>query len=357
MKIRIHSNDLNRMMKIIKPCLDTKSITKAVIQVTHENNRLKIRATNSHFSAEASTFLMGGDGETFCVDGPMMSRVASMCSGEIEISADEKTCTVKGTGRTKMPIVSMNIPDIPDVVGKSVKMLADNFKYCHSLVAYAVGSDQNRIQLTGVYVTTDGELMKMVTLDGFQLAIESTNANGDTISAIIPGAFMTWAASVLEAGNQLTLKTDGTKVQIITDEMKLTCPLLNGEYIDYKRLLPKTFETESLVKVGQLRDALKAGNVVNNKQKLVKLQVESDSMTVMNNSEEADFDADISCQTTGSPLKIAFNEAYLMNIMNAIDADEAIMKFNSPVSPVVVQGKDQSGIHLTLPVRIHEVMN
>ncbi len=72
------------------------------------------------------------------------------------------------------------------------------------------------------------------------------------------------------------------------------------------------------------------------------------------NSEEksADYEADVPCQTQGDGLKIAFNQKYMMNTLNAIDAEEAVLRFNSSVTPCVAHGKDEVGVRLLLPVRV-----
>jgi DNA polymerase-3 subunit beta len=72
---------------------------------------------------------------------------------------------------------------------------------------------------------------------------------------------------------------------------------------------------------------------------------------VMSNSEQADYDADIDCETQGDGLTIAFNQKYIMNTMNVIGTEEAVMKFNSPLAPCIICGREESGIHLVLPVR------
>ena len=66
MKIKIHSSELNRMLKTVVQCIDTKIQTKnSNINIIHDNNLLAIRATNGTFSAVMTAPLMGGTGESF----------------------------------------------------------------------------------------------------------------------------------------------------------------------------------------------------------------------------------------------------------------------------------------------------
>ena len=353
MNIKIHSSELNRMMKTITQCIDQRDITKlANICITHDNNILAIRASNGTFSAVMYASVLGGDGESFCVDGSMFSKVCAMCNGEIQIITDGKTCTIRGVGRTKIPIVPVDIPAFSMVKGKTVTTTGAEFTGCYNHVSYAVATDNSRIQLTGILMETEGSTLRMVALDGFQMSIDETQCAGESIKGIVPGAFMKLVSSSTGASEELKITTDGHSIQAKTDGMMLRCGLISGEYIDYNKILPTEFATKTKVNVSAVRNALKAGNVVNNKQNLVKLEIEEDRIKVTNNSEQADFEAEIPCDTQGDGLKIAFNDKYLIDTMSAIDTDEAIMNMNKSTSPVIVRNADGTGMRLVLPVRL-----
>lgn len=357
MKIKVPSSEMNRMMKTITQCIDQKSQDRSCVQVIYDNNLLTLRATNGLFSAVMSTPLLGGDGETFCVDGTMLARVCNMCSGEIEITTDGKTCTVKGAGRTRLPIVEAVIPAFEPVTGIEFAVKSDEFAKAYSNVACAISSDESRPVLTGILMECSAdpqyEYVRMTTLDGFRMAVESIPATGAMSDAkiVVPGAFAKMVAACSNFAEQFTIRTDGHQFSVSADGMLVKCTLLSGEFPDCTRILPTEFKTECLVNVGQLRDALKSGSVVNSSNNLIKMEVGATKLTVMSNSEQADFDADIPCSTQGAELSIAFNHKYLMEIIGSVGTDDVVMKFNSNISPCVMQGKNADGIRLILPVR------
>lgn len=351
MKVKVHSSELNRAMKIITQCINKQFSAFSNIEIRHADNLLTFRGTNGTFQATVSTPLLGGDGESFCVDGTMFAKVCSMCSGEVEISADDKVCTVKGAGRTRLPIVQADIPEQKEVEGKASEFAAEDFMKTFGSVSYSISADQSRIQLTGVLCEFGEYGMKMVTLDGFQMSIESAKCDGEVMKIIAPGSFMKLVSQAVSAGEKVTIRSNGIRMEASTDYVKLSCGVLAGDYPDYQRILPKEFKTECLVKVDELKNALKCGSIVNSKQSLVKLDIAKESMRVLSNSEEADYDADVGCETNGDDLCIAFNQQYLMNAINAINTEEAVLKFNTSISPCIIHGKDQNGIHLILPVR------
>ena len=96
---------------------------------------------------------------------------------------------------------------------------------------------------------------------------------------------------------------------------------------------------------------------MNNKLNTVKVAVKADELIVTNNSPMADFEAKIPCVTQGDGGMIAFNERYLMNTVSVLKEDESVIKFNTATSPVLIQCKGSDGIHICMPVRLHEVIN
>lgn len=351
MKIKIHSSELNRMMKTLTQCINPKDNNLGNIEIIYDNNLLSIRGTNGSFAAVMSTPVLGGDGEYFCVDGTMFSRVCSMCTGEIDISTDEKVCTIKGAGRTRLPIVNAKIPAFEPVTGKECSIKSEAFTRGYNSVSYALSADQGRLVLTGVLFESEKDSIRMTALDGFKMAVESVPCETEELKVVIPGAFMKLVSSSTSVGETITLRTDGKRIQANTEGMMLTCVLLSGEFPDVNRITPKEFKTNTFVYADQLQYALKSGSVVNQSNNLVKLDVKDDAITVMSNSEQADFDAEVGCKTQGDLLKIAFNHKFLMESISSIVGNEIVLRFNSPISPCVISEKDKAGYRLILPVR------
>lgn len=351
MKIKIHSSELNRMMKTMTQCIDSRSQNYSNVSIIYDNNFLSIRGTNGSFSAVMSTPVLGGDGESFCVDGNMFARVCSMCRGDVEISTDDKVCTIKGAGRTRLPIVTAKVPAFSHVNGKECKVKAEAFSKGYNSVSYAVSDDQGRIVLTGVLMESDGDGMRMIALDGFKMAMEPVPCETDEIRMIVPGAFVKLISGSTIAGETITLRTDGKRLQASTDGMMLACTLLQGDYPDHKRILPTEFKTGTKVYADQMLSALKSGSVVNQSNNLVKLAVGDTKLYVMSNSEQADFEANVECLTTGDPIEIAFNHKFLMESIGSIAANEIVMRFGTKITPCVIHAKDCEGWRLLLPVR------
>lgn len=352
MNLKVNSSDLNRMMKIISQCIDTRDTVHGNIEIIIDNNMLSIRGANNTFCAVASMPCVGASGESFCVDGEMFGKVCSMNKSFVEIITDSKTCTIKGVGRTRLPLVDAKIPSLKRLKGKTLMVNAGDFRSCYDRVAYAVSTDETRVVLTGVMMESVSGVLRMAALDGFQMSVEETKCAGDDVHVVIPAAMMKLIATGTTDEEDVKITVNDSAIQAETSVMLVRCGLLAGEFPPWQKIVPNDFKVSCRVNVAELKDALKAGSIVNNKQNLVKLDITADSMRVMNNSETADYEAEIPCATRGNSLKIAFNQRYLASTISTVDTEEADMNFNGPTSPVVVLNTNGQGIRLVLPVRI-----
>lgn len=355
MNVKIYSSDLNDMMKVVGKCVQHDVPSHANVELIHNDNTLTIRASNGIFYAEASTPAMGGDGESICLDGKMLSDVAGKSRGEIEISSSGNVCTIKGVGRIKLPVVQGNVSRPEPVTGQSVTVDGNKFSACYRHVRHAVSMDETRIILTGALTVFEGMTMKMAALDGFQLSVEEAECSpvDEPVRMVIPGKFLDLVDKSMCTGN-LTLTTDGKAVEVRTDSLLLRCGLLQGEYVAYERMLPEVFLTECRVRRDKLVEVLRTGRIVGSNQNLVKLHITEESITIQSNSEKADYEAQVESELMGDEARIAFNETYLSNALNAIDTDECVICCNTPTNPAVIKDGNMRGIRLVLPVRVVE---
>lgn len=351
MNIRIHSADMNRMMKIVNQCVDKLNEN---VEVIHDNNLLTVRGTNGVISVVATTPLLGGDGESFCVDGAMLTRVCAEYSGTIQIETSDRVCTVRGAGRTRLPIVASKVKAFEPVTGESVTVKGNDLRRCYEKVRYAISPDQVRVALTGVLVSSESGEITLTALDGFQLAVEKTACEGDGVHFLAPRAFMEMVSKSVLPDDNVKITTDGKCVQVTTDDLMANCPLLLGEFPDCKRIMPTEFQTEVLVETEKVINALKCGQAIQNKTNAVKIAIADGVMKITNNSEQADYEAEVACDVNGEDISTAFNEKYLLSALSMTESDETVLKLGGAVKPAIAQGKGKDGIHLLLPVRIFE---
>ena len=139
------------------------------------------------------------------------------------------------------------------------------------------------------------------------------------------------------------------------------CPLLSyvywlyvGEFVKKENIFPIEFTTTLKVQRSTITESIERAAVLTrgDKNNLVILDIKNGKITVNANSDMGKFEETLSAQQTGKELRIAMNGKYLIEAVKALEEDEIVISFNTPVSPFTVENiEDKRCQYLVLPVR------
>ena len=158
-----------------------------------------------------------------------------------------------------------------------------------------------------------------------------------------------------EEDEKIRISLTGNHVLFIVNNTKLVSRLLEGEFIDYRQVIPKEFKSRVKVKTKQLlnsmeRASLLGGDGHNN---LVKFTITDKKIIINSNSELGNVHEEIEIELEGNDLKIAFNSKYLIDALRVIDEDTICLEFTTELSPGIIKPIDNDNtIYLVLPVRL-----
>ena len=237
--------------------------------------------------------------------------------------------------------------------------------------SFAIAVDDPRKVLNGCLMEIHSGELRIVALDGFRLGMQVSKVGGEKNDngAIIPGKAISEMAKVLEEDSEelAMIQIGGNQLEMQTVETRLYTTLIDGEYIDYRRILPTscttslTFDKDDLAMCVE-RCALIARE---SKSNLVKMVIEENKLTLSARSEAGETTEELDVDTEGDPLTIAFNVQYVSDILKVLPEGSHVLRFNTAVSPCVVcpgsearkeaeeKGKGWNDfLYLMLPVRL-----
>lgn len=353
MKANLKVSDFAKAIKLCVVALEPKDMIRSNIQFEAENDVMKVRATNSSYSLEYTVPCDVKEEGIATVDGKMAYSVMAKASGECTILSDDKSLTIKTSGRTKLANINKDLPMIENTKGKIVSFDSVEFKNAIEKIDYAISEDQSRLILTGAHIVTDGTSAVITALDGFRLAQTKIPCNGDSIDIVVPSKILSSVCDAISDG-ELIITSNGIHVSIDGENFHINAVILSGTYIDTDRIIPKDFKTNVLLKTAGLKDCTDSATVASGSSNLVKFQIANDRIAIMSNSEGADFQGDIDAMVDGEELSIAFNLKYLIQTLAHIDTEQCELKFNTSVSPVIIvpHAENRDDLHLILPVRL-----
>ena len=216
--------------------------------------------------------------------------------------------------------------------------------------------------VAGLKMEIENEAISLIALDGYRLSLKKGKLKepiDGSISVIIPGKSMNELNKLLSGYNEnVIVKFSKTQIFFEMGNTQFTSRLLEGEFINYKHIIPT--EKAAQVKVSRKlllesseRAALLAREGKNN---LIKMDFNIDQLILTSNAEIGDVFEVIPIENQGDPIKIAFNSKFFIDALKVIDRDEMSIELTTSVGPAVIVPADGSDefIYLILPVRIAE---
>ena len=226
--------------------------------------------------------------------------------------------------------------------------------------SFAASVDESRGVITGVLFEIKEDSFNMVALDGFRMAVTREFVkNAADQSFIIPARTLNEVQKILSEtdteNEDVELILNEKRALFIIDNIKVVIRLLDGEYVKYNDILPKESQLKVVLNRSDLMEAIERASLFAKvgKNNLIKLNIQENELEITSKSEEGNVRENVYISREGKDLVIGFNSKYLIDSLKAIDDENIVMLFNTPISPCLitpVEGKEYE--YLVLPVRI-----
>lgn len=337
-----------------------------LIDVT--GHELRLSGFDYEVSAEALLDCQASDGGKVLVSGRLLAEITrSLPAAPVEIETDRSSVVLTcGTARFTLPTLPVEdyptLPAMPELAGK---IASDAFAAAVAQVFVAAGKDDTLPVLTGIRVEVDGEQLTLAATDRYRLAIRDLkwrpeSATGTT-TALIPARTLAEAAKTLAGTGAEVSVALGTGAQgegmagFSGGTRRTTTRLLEGEFPKYRSLLPNEFGSSARVTTSQLVEAVKRVSLVAARNTPIRLTFAGDELVLeAGTGGEAQASEAIETAYDGEAMTIAFNPAYLLDGLGALDSDQAHLSFNGAVKPAVITGKESEADYryMLMPVRL-----
>jgi len=376
MKIQILQENLIKAVNIASRSISTKVQLPVLanLLLATENNRLKIAATNLETGI---TIWVGAkveeEGATTLPSKVFQEYVSSLQAEKISLSTKENITTLSsGAFLASFNGIGANeFPSLPGDGRRIYSFSAKVFSEIINQVAYAAAADEGRPILTGVFIKKDGPELAFVATDGYRLSVKKIKASElgkedkkeeEFKGLIIPSRTLMEVLHLIsdqgKAENlmvEMGLTKDGNQAIFYFPEAELSTRLLDGDYPDYGKIIPKEFTTSVVLDREELLRAVKtasifardSANIIKFKFSEGKLQISANSPQIGENSSEME------AKITGEGGEIAFNYRFLLDFLVSVGSQEVVFEMTGSLNPGVFKIKDDpSFLHIIMPVRL-----
>lgn len=252
-------------------------------------------------------------------------------------------------------------PELPDVGdGRAVHIPQNQLKNLISGTIFAVSENQGRPIHTGVKFEVTDTAITAVAVDGFRLARRTYHpeeGTGREMNFVVPAAGLKELEKILTDCDDAVTFTLGTKhILFQVGSATLVCRLLEGEFLDWRRVVPSNCPVKLVANVGDLASSVdRVGLIVSEKYKSPVRCVFGNQELLMRTSTTIGAAEDrCSIAGDGQELEIGFNVRYLADALRVIPSDEVTLELTNGLSPIVLTPVDdkEDFAYMVLPVRI-----
>lgn len=364
MKFVCNGTVLSDAALIVSKACAVKTITPVLecIKLQAKNDGLILKAYDGEISIEkkiAAEVLEEGE---ICVNGKTFADFVNKISAfEVVIKADEKGVTIE-YGDSESYMQALSASDFPqfgenaDEIGEYFETKESDLKNLINKVVFCCATDESRPILKGCLLeTVDGKLTATA-LDGFRMACSYCDilAGEGEIKIVCPARTLTEISRMLDGDEGLKIYASKYLLSVAVKDTVINSRLYAGEFVRKENIYPIDFVTKVKVKRNELIDSIERASVLirGDKNNLILLDVKNGKIVINANSDMGKVEETVLAELEGKEIKIAMNGKYIMDALKALEEEEVLLSFNTPVAPFTVENiEDKRCQYLVLPVR------
>jgi DNA polymerase-3 subunit beta len=273
---------------------------------------------------------------------------------DVELSAGAATFRIR-------TLRGEDFPPLPDPGGDTeVEVPAEAFVTTVNRVARSASRDETRPVLTGILVTADGDALRMVATDSYRLSVKETKLEqplSSSFEANVPARALQELTRIVQTGDTGALSIGVRQNQVVfrAGGTVLSSRLIEGQFPNYRQLLPETYEHELTVSASELAEVVRRIALLAQKNAPLRMAFAPGEVTVSAQTPDVgEARESLPIPFQGEPLEIGFNPEFLRDGLESIDEGDLVLKLISPVRPGLIESADGDGfLYLVMPIRLN----
>jgi len=363
LRITCSKDDLAQALGVVSRALSTRTSVQILSGILLEARgaELRLAATDMEVSLRATVpAQIEGDG-SIVLPGKTLVDIARLLPGDevtIEHKPSESVVHVTA-GSASYTLNTYNAEDFPRLpeVDAVATFAVDRESLLETIarVARAASRDESRPVLTGILVQFGSGKLVMAATDSYRLAVKETTFSGNVpdLEAIVPGRSLQELARIAGSGDEVEIGVQENQVLFATDGVWLTTRRIDGQFPNFRQLLPESFEYELNIPRVELLDVIRRASVMIQRSTPLQLRFAEGELTVLARTHEVgESQESMPVAFTGDTLEIGFNADFLRDGLELLDTEDVRLKLISPLRPAVIQGEGDDFTYLVMPIRL-----
>jgi len=309
----------------------------------------------------ATTVTVSGESDGVAIIPARLASdiVRAVQPGAVAFAAEDESLTIRA-GRSEFSIrliAGDEFPQLSNLEVEPVTLASDQLAAALKQVVLAASSDDSRPILTGVLLAAEDGGLRLVATDSYRLAmrdVSGVSVLAEGQSVLIPSRALGELNRVLAQDDEVTLRLGENEASFEVGAVKLVTRLIEGDFPNYRGLIPESHPNSLTVNREELLDALRRVKLLARESTPIRIEMSTDGMELVAVTQDVGT-ARESLESTyvGSDLVVAFNPQYLLEGVEVAPAEEIVLATIDELKPALVRavGSDDF-LYLLMPVRV-----
>jgi DNA polymerase III subunit beta len=362
MRITVAKDELVAKLGIVSRAVSSRGTVQVLsgIMLSAEGGTLSLAATDMEVSLRTTLDAqVEGDGAVV-IPGKLLVDLARLLpdtEATIEYRPEEGVATVaSGTASYRLnTYAAEDFPRLPAVEAQLHAIDREALLDTVDRVARSASRDESRPVLTGILVRFEAGKLVMVATDSYRLSVKETELAGDApeLEAIIPARALQELSRLAAGGDTIELGVHENHVVFGTGDAWLTTRRIDGQFPNYRQLLPETFEVELTVARAELGDVVRRVSVMAQRNSPLRLRFAEGELTISAQTQDiGEAKESLPVPYTGEEFVIGFNADFLRDGVDSIAGDDVQVKLINPLRPAILVDPAGDFTYLIMPIRL-----
>jgi DNA polymerase-3 subunit beta len=368
MKLSLSTSEFLNQLQTVTRVASTRSAVQALsgVMIAAEDSGAELRATDMEIGLRVPLKAETSRPGMAVLPARLLLDVARA------LPADELTLELRSTeqdvelisGPATFHLRTLRVEDFPTLPEPApdtrIALPLQAFVETVSRVARSASRDETRPVLTGILMSAAGQELRMVATDSYRLSVKETaleTALEGSLEANVPARALQELARIAQqaGGDSLAVSVGQNQVVFELGEIVLSSRLIDGQFPNYRQLLPESVEHELRLASTELTDVVRRISLLALKNAPLRLSFSEGTLTVSAQTPDVGEASEaVPVPFHGEAFEIGFNPEFLRDGLESIESEELVLKLISPLRPGLIESPDSGDfVYLIMPIRLN----
>src|SRR5262249_6634403 len=362
LRITCATEDFAQRVALVARAVSTRTTVQILsgIRLDAGEGRLDLAATDMDLSLRTSLEASIEGAGSIVVPGRLLMEVTRLLPDRgvvLEYRHEEgMVLLTSGSAQYRLHTFSVDdFPRLPDVAGETFAVARDTFLETVARVSRASSRDESRPVLTGILVRFENGRLVMAATDSYRLAVKETplESEAPALEAIVPARALVELGRIAQEGDEIQLGLQENHVLFGAGDAWLTTRRIDGQFPDYRHLIPEEFEHELTLPRDDFLDVVRRVAVMAQRNSPLRLRFADGELTVSAQTQDVgEARESLPVRFAADTLEMGFNADFLREGIESVDSEDVLLRLISPLRPGLIRSDGDAFSYLIMPIRL-----